>query len=189
LGEPYVSFAYESDYGTADIAVGARGTTFSAGSLQVTEAGRNVHRKGPIVLVGIFTTETPTSSTMRKRILSIFELRNDTRVCPFSDFRRLSAEERRRSPCELIYTFVLGAVGNQDHSAGFPTIIAGNDARPLVVNRSDSNSTWDKTILNIRENMNEGKSPTWFNYGASVAEEYGIEYVAKCDEDSILNLT
>jgi hypothetical protein len=33
--------------------------------------------------------------------------------------------------------------------------------------------------------MNEGKSQTWFYYGSLVAAEYGLEYVAKIDTDSL----
>jgi len=46
----------------------------------------------------------------------------------------------------------------------------------------------DMTLLNIRENMNEGKSQTWMKYGAEIAKEYDLDYVAKCDADSLLHL-
>jgi hypothetical protein len=42
------------------------------------------------------------------------------------------------------------------------------------------------TYLNIRENMEDGKSQSWLKYAAHVAEIYGVTYVGKMDEDSIL---
>jgi hypothetical protein len=146
-------------------------------------------RKGPLVLVGIFSTETSNSNTLRERILALFELRNDSRVCCLSDFRQLSAEERRGSRCELVYTFVLGAVGPNYNGTSFPTEITGYDERPLVVDRSSSNSTRNQLFLNIRDNMNEGKSQTWLNHASRLAKEFDFEYVAKCDEDSIFDLS
>jgi hypothetical protein len=143
---------------------------------------------GPLVLFGIFSTETPNSKIMRERILALFELHGDRRVCSFSDFRRLPVEERQSSPCRLIYAFVMGAFDQTNNDTLLPTQITRNDARPLEANMSDSNTTEHMIFLNIRENMNDGKSQTWLNYAAAVADEYGMEYVAKCDEDSILSL-
>lgn len=36
--------------------------------------------------------------------------------------------------------------------------------------------------------MNEGKSQTWMYYGSKIAEEYDLDYVTKCDADSLLHL-
>lgn len=36
--------------------------------------------------------------------------------------------------------------------------------------------------------MNEGKSQTWMYYGAKIAQEYDLDYVTKCDADSLLHL-
>jgi Galactosyltransferase len=39
-----------------------------------------------------------------------------------------------------------------------------------------------------RENMNDGKSPTWFYYAGTIVDKYGLEYVMKIDTDSLLYL-
>jgi hypothetical protein len=39
-----------------------------------------------------------------------------------------------------------------------------------------------------RENMNEGKSQTWFYYASSIADDLGIDYVGKIDLDTMLYL-
>jgi hypothetical protein len=145
-------------------------------------------RRGPLVLVGIFSTEYPGSSILRERILSLFELRNDSRVCAFSDFRQWPATQRHQSPCEFVYTFVMGAVHYNYTDTFYPTEITGSNKRPLEVNRTDSNASENTIYLNIRENMNEGKSQTWLNFAAHVADEFGIEYVIKSDEDNIFDL-
>jgi hypothetical protein len=44
-------------------------------------------------------------------------------------------------------------------------------------------------FLNIKENMNEGKTPTWFRYASTIlAEEEGLhfDYIAKMDDDTLL---
>jgi hypothetical protein len=39
-----------------------------------------------------------------------------------------------------------------------------------------------------RENMNEGKSQTWFYYASTIADALGIDYVGKIDLDTLLYL-
>jgi hypothetical protein len=72
-----------------------------------------------------------------------------------------------------------------------PELVDGS--RPIEVSRpvnghsKDMNEP-DMILLNIRENMNEGKSQTWMHYGAQIAAEHDLDYVAKCDADSLLHL-
>jgi hypothetical protein len=44
----------------------------------------------------------------------------------------------------------------------------------------------DVTILNIKENMNDGKTPTFLYWAHQMAVRYDIPYVAKCDSDSVM---
>jgi hypothetical protein len=137
------------------------------------------------VLVGIFSSDSPSGVVCRGRYRALFRLWDDERVCSLSAFRKMP--EYHRQKCELIWTFVVGG-GGKDIP---PENVA--DERPMIVElpatgeSPDWNAT-DMTLLNIRENMNEGKSQTWLKYAASVARENGFQYVAKCDEDSILRL-
>ena len=39
-----------------------------------------------------------------------------------------------------------------------------------------------------RENMNEGKSQTFFYFASLIMEEFGLDYAMKLDADSILHL-
>jgi hypothetical protein len=158
----------------------------SSGIRSIT--ARMHHRKRPRILVGIFSTTSPKSRTMRERIRTIFRLRNDNRVCDFWDFHKMPQAARLASSCELIYAFVMGA-STQSNDTDFPNEIVGNDDRPLSVNITSFDENNDIIFLNIHENMNFGKSQTWLNFAGQAADDNEIEYVAKCDEDAILNLT
>ena len=46
----------------------------------------------------------------------------------------------------------------------------------------------DFTLLNIRESMNHGKTPTFFFWARGIAKSLNIQYVAKCDSDAIFRL-
>jgi Galactosyltransferase len=136
------------------------------------------------VLMGIVSADFFNDQVYRKRHRTLFTLWNDPRVCSLPEFKSKPLAERYI--CELIYTFVIGA--NPDET---PELV--DNSRPFEVQRPikgvsrDLNEP-DTTLLNIRENMNEGKSQTWMYYASQIAEQYDLDYVAKCDADSILHL-
>jgi hypothetical protein len=147
--------------------------------------GAPQHSRRLRVLFGIITADFKNDQAYRKRHRMLFELWNDTRVCSLPDFKAKPLSERYE--CEIIYTFVMAA--NPDAS---PELV--DESRPFEVQRpirggvcTDLNEP-DMTLLNIRENMNEGKSQTWMYYGAKIAREYDLDYVTKCDADAILHL-
>lgn len=138
------------------------------------------------VLMGILSADFPNDYSYRMRHRRLFELWNDKRVCSLPEFK--SRPHSERYECQLIYTFVLG--GNPDSP---PELV--DDSRPMEVRPPKNPSSVAKDLynddmifLNIRENMNEGKSQTWMKYGADIAEEYDLDYVMKFDADSILHL-
>ena len=136
------------------------------------------------VLIGILSADFFNDQVYRKRHRSLFKLWNDSRVCSLPDFKSMPLAERYT--CELIYTFVIGA--NPDAS---PELV--DNSRPFEVNRPITGTSRDlndpdMTLLNIRENMNEGKSQTWMYYASQIAEEYDLDYVGKVDADSMLHL-
>jgi len=68
-----------------------------------------------------------------------------------------------------------------------------DDSRPMELTKPIPGQTpdlndQDITHLNIHENMNEGKSQTWIKYGAEIAEQYDLDYVVKCNMDTLLHL-
>ena len=137
------------------------------------------------VLFGILTADFPNDETYRKRHRKLFELWDDPRVCSLPDFKARPSDERYQ--CQLIYTFVMA--GNPEA----PPVLVHHErpyevTRPISGRSKDLNEP-DTILLNIRENMNEGKSQTWMKYGAEIAQEYDLDYVTKCDADSLLHLT
>eukprot|EP00536_Pseudo-nitzschia_multiseries_P000810 jgi/Psemu1/234030/estExt_Genewise1.C_100054 len=154
--------------------------------------------RNPRTLMGIFSSDNMFDATHRKWHRNLFnEVWKDDRVCTLYQFRT-SKDESLRKKCQLIITFVAGA--NQDPNAPTerleeadtketPIELSGGFKNPV---KDDIN--WDDvTHLNIRENMNEGKSQTWFYFGSKMCKQYEetetpIDYVVKFDSDSMLKL-
>jgi hypothetical protein len=146
-----------------------------------------LHRPlGARVLLGIFSKYDSFKFQQEYRAI-IQHWKSDARygpaICPLSEFLMLPNEGSR---CELIYTFVVGA-----GDAEAPTQVTSSE-RPILSNRSAMPEGWvgfnDTTLLNIRENAHEGKAQTWLRYASQVAQNYGIEYVAKCEHTSSLDI-
>jgi Galactosyltransferase len=88
----------------------------------------------------------------------------------------------------IIYTFVAGF---DDASLPTELLPSDDDSIKSVVNRSayyehvqSHPQDSDITILNIKENMNEGKSQTWFKYASQIVEQYDFDYAIKADTDT-----
>jgi Galactosyltransferase len=177
-----------SSGGDSGVANGNNGNGDTGGDTVLLEKhrlGASLHNGRLRVLWGILSADFYNDQVYRKRHRNLFKLWNDPRVCSLPDFKKKSMAERYE--CELIYTFVLGANPKAppelvDHSRPFEV------ARPILGALGKDMNEPDMTLLNIRENMNEGKSQTWMLYGAQIAEQYDLDYVAKCDADSMLHL-
>mmetsp|Transcript_17512 Transcript_17512/g.43030 ORF Transcript_17512/g.43030 Transcript_17512/m.43030 type:complete len:827 (+) Transcript_17512:131-2611(+) len=173
------------------------------------------------------------SKTYRNRHRKLFRLWNDTRLCPYNAFRQrqrqLHAAKQNHDDddqCLILYTFVIGAHRNNGEaiSETIPTMrLQGTPDEPLEIELPASNSTTlmipeeisnnlpsdlknrrDFTLLNIRENMNDGKSPSFFAWAHSEAtsprnigdlQQHSqqssmllFSYAAKCDLDAMLRL-
>lgn len=134
------------------------------------------------VLVGIFTIDDTTERRCRHRQRRLFRLHPYT--CTLATFLSEQPEN-----CRLIYTFVTG--GNPQG----PTMQVDSSV-PMVIEYDSTRMHFtekdmlepDVTLLNIKENMNDGKSQTWFAYGAQLAKTYPIDYIVKQDTDTILFL-
>jgi hypothetical protein len=151
----------------------------------------------PRILIGIFSDlsierRRTTNRAFRQRHRDIFRIWNDNRVCAYNDYKEAPSEF---SNCIVLYTFVLAA--HNKTAMDMPTILLEDTLTlPLELNRTfpDNDNTGDLmqsndyTILNIRENMNQGKSPTFFVWAKRAADALGISYVGKCDSDAMLRL-
>ena len=139
------------------------------------------------ILVGIMTMDAPHELECRRQfreLFGLFDAHHDGRVCSLGSF---IANPSHHEDCQLVYTFVMGA--NPDG----PTELV-NNSMPVVrtfesakVNASDKHFN-DMTLLNIRENMEEGKSQTWLFRAQQLVADYHFDYVAKSDSDSLLDV-
>jgi hypothetical protein len=93
--------------------------------------------------------------------------------------------------CGIVYTFVVGA---HNASSGVPPYLLDDlrslvlDSIPLMPRFKDVNNT-DVTILNIQENMYDGKTPTFLYWASQTAKKLNIHCVVKCDSDALLRLS
>lgn len=125
------------------------------------------------MLLGIFTIAA--EAEKRTAIRSMW--RHMKGVCTFQG-RPVKEVEAAGSSCRVIYTFVLGSPGAARTSrTGRTDYIAGH------IEAGD-----DETYLNIEENMEDGKTPTWFRYAATIADKLKADYVGKMDSDTWLKV-
>lgn len=96
--------------------------------------------------------------------------------------------------CRLVYAFVVGA-----NPTGPTNLVdySNNSSHPLTLTEADVvdqfqfpdlfNSSSivsgefvekDMIFLNIKENMEEGKTPSWFLVANTLVQEYEIDYIA-----------
>jgi len=135
-------------------------------------------------LIGILVDFSGHGYRYRRRFRQLFPLH--PHVCDIGELEDTSIDT---SHCEVVYAFVVGA-----GAEGRTMRLQSPFLVPSAAQVCDSVPTQkdclrsDMVLLDIQENMNRGKSPTWLAYGASIAERYGIDYVAKQDTDTILYL-
>jgi hypothetical protein len=154
-----------------------------------------VHPKRRLrVLMGIFTTDEIVQMPYRRefrKLFAVFPMYNDTRVCSLHDFA-MAPNDEIRYQCQFIYTFVVGGL-KSDHlirtelvreSLSTPLVLPLGQPRDHIRSK-DLKFNNDVTFLNIQENMNEGKSQTWFAYATKVMKQYDLDYAGKMDSDSL----
>lgn len=134
-----------------------------------------------ILLLGIFSTTGAKYSTRRAYIRETILQTEDPRICTLSELMKQTTENPNFDrKCQVAYTFVIGS-GGEDRPTDH------NDLKPLTLDNDPNGQIEDDcTYLNIRENMEDGKSPTWFKFGATAAKKYAIDYIAKTDDDSMI---
>lgn len=147
-------------------------------------------------LLGVFSTLTEKEKRRRALIRETY-LSSEHSIpglCSLPDYE--ARGPKFRSGCRIVYAFVVGAnprgpterVREEDDADG------GGGGGVLALNGASvegSMAESDVVYLNIKENMENGKTPSWFGYGASLADKYsgdgGIDYIGKVDSDTQLN--
>lgn len=144
----------------------------------------------PRLLIGIFTMDSPKDKLRRKAIresyLTYYKSSNTpNRICALQDLADGKLGDRG-AECQLAYTFVMGSNPNGtksllDPSPTNPIVLDEKDYPPHLVNETDV------VHLNIVENMEKGKSPTWIRYATDFAyNRLYFDYVGKMDSDTLL---
>jgi len=135
------------------------------------------------LLVGIFSMDDPYELECRNQFRELFVIKSGV-VCSLARFREQQATGGlHASECPVVYTFVIGGEGLQE-TPRLSTMLVDSSRPILQESHALVQEHPDMTVLNIRENMEDGKSQTWFYY----AHSFGFDYVAKSDTDTIWNI-
>jgi hypothetical protein len=137
---------------------------------------------GPRILLGIFTTKNDAKEIKRRTAIRETYLRsyldsdkrtaNDTigshRICSLANLLSSNHPEHSQllRECQIAYTFVAG--GNPD---GPTERVEFNISEPMIL-PTTSHDEKDLVLLNIRENMKQGKSQSFFKYATSIVDEH-----------------
>lgn len=148
------------------------------------DAERGVLGHKSTMLLGIFSTSGPKYATRRSVIRDTYLSVDDPRLCNLGEYKRQVQENPNNVVCQLPYTFVIGAGDSSrpyDHDDHKPLTVPEADLIDHNIDIED-----DCTYLNIKENMEDGKSPTYLKFGADLSKSLNIDYIAKIDDDSVL---
>lgn len=155
------------------------------------------------ILLGIFTTNRKEDFVRRKLIrktyLSTYKTLREVglahpdessdRICSLADLMEKKGNTAKE--CLIVYTFVMGAWDRSNTTAVTDLTEFDDDAIPYVVDRSTTSQDYEHDVLylNIRENMNFGKSETWFRYASTIlpSADLGIDLIFKADSDTVVS--
>lgn len=149
-------------------------------------------RHGPRMLLGIFTMkddaqEMERRQAIRETYLNYYRSKENgtlacNRICSLQELISLDSPNHSAllRECQLAYTFVSG-----DNPQGPTELVDFNESMPLTLPSTGNEN--DIVSLNIRENMKEGKSQTFFKFATTVVDEYVyFDYIGKTDTDTLV---
>jgi len=142
--------------------------------------------KSTTIIHGIFSTTSEEEKIRRQRIRDTYLSNPDDRLCSLTDYMNDVKEKKTINlRCQVAYTFVIGGGAEErptEHYDDTPVTLSAVD-----VEGADETEE-DVMYLNIKENMENGKSLTYFKATAALRETYGIDYISKTDSDSIFSM-
>ncbi len=140
-------------------------------------------RSRPRFLFGIFSTLRQQDFTRRNVIRRTYLASDPSRICSFKELPS-------KPYCQIVYTFVVGAnaTGAMDLVESSPSsLIVDLSEHPVLDEYSEEIPHEDDvTYLNLHENMEYGKSPSWFLYANTLVDEFSIDFIAKVDSDTLV---
>jgi len=131
-------------------------------------------------LLGIFSKQDDVEqrAAIRQSYLSLHE----ENICALYLYLTMDNAKQRR--CVILYAFVVGGNPNGPTFRNFET------ASTLILSKEKTphDAEDDVIYLDIRENMEDGKTPTWFAYAADLSVRHTIDYISKVDSDTFLHI-
>ncbi len=154
------------------------------------------------ILLGIFTTNSEEDFArrrlIRKTYLSTYNILSEVglakidetsdRLCSLSDL--IESKGNTAEECLIVYTFVMGAWDKSNTTAPTDLTQFDDSSYQYIVDRSTADDYEPDIIyLNIRENMNAGKSETWLRYASTIlpSDRLGIDLIFKVDSDTVVS--
>ena len=150
---------------------------------------RNTSIPGSRILMGIFTMDNEIEKTRRAAVRSTYlSYYKDSdkmphRICSLQDLLRGSLPNDGID-CQMAYTFVMGS--NPD---GPTSLVDPTSKVPLTVKEIPESLRDETDIvhLNVRENMEDGKTPSWFRFATTIVDEqFYFDYIGKTDTDTLI---
>jgi len=155
-----------------------------------------IQRHGPgdetTFLIGIFSNILSTGEKRKRQRIRETYLGNgnDPRICSLQD-HMAHVDQGEPCECKILYTFVVGGniLGSDEHFRSAEPLIMDTISEKEVkaVNKHGSVES-DIVYLNVRENIDQGKGPTWFKYAATLTEKYQIDYIAKTEQHVMVSM-
>ena len=137
----------------------------------------------PRFLFGIFSTLRESDIERRKVIRRTYLASDPRRICSLKDLPD-------KPHCQIVYTFVVGAnaTGTTDMVDQTPQSLVIDTTEGPILNEQEQEIPHedDVTYLNLRENMEHGKSASWFLYANTIVDELAVDYIAKVDSDTLV---
>lgn len=138
------------------------------------------------ILLGIFSMASIKAAAKRDLIRQTYIKEGGRQVCSLKEYEdMLASRSKDEIECRVIYTFVLGGGTYAKEPLWSPR---SNEPISLPQHKNWVEVEDDCTYLNIRENMNNGKSITYLAFASMVAEKLDIDYVAKIDDDTVTTI-
>lgn len=153
----------------------------SANSLMLNSEAPIGHGQATTVLLGIFTTKTEEERSRRDIIRKTYLQNENGKWCTLNEYKKQIHDAHSFVvKCQIPYVFVVGSAPTR------PT--EHNDDAPLLTQPPEWFTEDEDVIhLNIKENMEDGKSVSYFKYASSLSDEFGIDYMAKTDSDTLIS--
>lgn len=146
---------------------------------------------GPRMLWGIMSVLDHDLERQRRQMIRETYLRyyidiNSTmerhRICPLNELFDTNHSNHAilLTECQLAYAFIVG------HNHTGPTERL-NDSLTEPITLPSPPSEPDVVVLNIKENMNDGKTVTYFKFGTIISDDHVyFDYIGKGDTDTLL---